>query len=135
MIKHKHLILKGHIKNVPTKSNVIQIKIWMGRFIKKNGMQLQAEPVVSYVHAKGNRGMTACGLLKTSHIAFHIWDEQEPALFQFDFYTCGNLDVNNVIKLVNIKFDFYDVSYMVLNRENTIHIAAAGKDNFLVDSE
>ena len=38
MLQHKHLLLKGTIKQIPTKSNTIQIKVWMERFIKSNGM-------------------------------------------------------------------------------------------------
>ena len=128
MIQHKHLLLKGTIKQVPTKSTSIQMKVWMERFIKSNGMQLQSEPIVSYVRDKGNRGMTACALLKTSHLAFHIWDEQDPALMQFDFYTCGILDVDNAIKLLNIKFHFYDYEYIILNREKEIKISFKGKN-------
>ena len=119
-MQHKHLLLKGHIRQVPTKSNAIQMKVWMERFIKSNGMQLQSEPIVSYVHDKGNRGMTACCLLKTSHMAFHIWDEQDPALMQFDFYTCGELDFGELFKKLNIKFYFYDYQYMILDREKNV---------------
>ena len=120
MLQHKHLLLKGYIKHIPTNLDAISIKIWMERFIKSNGMQLQCEPIVSYVHDKGNRGMTACCLLKTSHMAFHIWDEQNPALIQFDFYTCGKLNIGEVIKKLNIKFHFITFEYMVLNRESGI---------------
>ena len=96
MLQHKHLLLKGNIKHIPTNSDAISIKVWMERFIKSNGMQLQCDPIVSYVHDKGNKGMTACCLLKTSHMAFHIWDEQDPALMQFDFYTCGEMNADEI---------------------------------------
>jgi len=72
MLQHKHLLLKGTIKNVPNKSDSFQMKLWIKRFIISNQMKMQEEPIVSYVHDKGNRGMTACCLLKTSHMAFHI---------------------------------------------------------------
>tara|TARA_R100000458_G_C8075450_1_gene112422 strand:+ start:66 stop:485 length:420 start_codon:yes stop_codon:yes gene_type:complete len=120
MLQHKHLLLKGTIKNVPNKSDSFQMKLWIKRFIISNQMRMQEEPIVSYVHDKGNRGMTACCLLKTSHMAFHIWDEQNPALIQFDFYTCGKLNIGEVIKKLNIKFHFITLEYMVLNRESGI---------------
>ena len=120
MLQHKHLLLKGTIKQVPTKSTSIQMKVWMERFIKSNGMQLQCEPIVSYVEDKENRGMTACCLLKTSHMAFHIWDEQDPALMQFDFYTCGELDADEIFKKLNIKFHFLKYEYMILDREKNV---------------
>ena len=128
MLQHKHLLLKGTIKQIPTKSNTIQIKVWMERFIKSNGMQLQSEPIVSYVHDKGNRGMTACCLLKTSHMAFHIWDEQDPALMQFDFYTCGEMNADEIFKKLNIKFHFLKYEYMILDREKHINNWIVEKD-------
>ena len=128
MLQHKHLLLKGTIKQIPTKSNTIQIKVWMERFIKSNGMQLQSEPIVSYVHDKGNRGMTACCLLKTSHMAFHIWDEQDPALMQFDFYTCGEMNADEIFKKLNIKFHFLKYEYMILDREKNV-------DNWIVEKD
>ena len=127
MLEHNHLILRGTIRNVPTNLDAISIKVWMERFIRSNGMKLQCDPVVSYVHDKENRGMTACCLLKTSHMAFHIWDEQDPALMQFDFYTCGILDVDNAVRLLNIKFHFYNYEYITLNREKEIKIPFKGK--------
>ena len=128
MLQHKHLLLKGTIKQIPTKSNTIQIKVWMERFIKSNGMQLQSEPIVSYVHDKGNRGMTVCCLLKTSHMAFHIWDEQDPALMQFDFYTCGEMNADEIFKKLNIKFHFLKYEYMILDREKNV-------DNWIVEKD
>ena len=86
----------------------------------KNGMKIQEEPIVSYVHDKGNKGMTACCLLKTSHMAFHIWDEQDPALIQFDFYTCGDLNVDKAVELINKKFSFTNYEYKVIDREKNI---------------
>ena len=128
MLQHKHLLLKGYIKHIPTNLDAISIKIWMERFIKSNGMQLQCAPIVSYVHDKGNRGMTACCLLKTSHMAFHIWDEQDPALMQFDFYTCGEMDASEIFKKLNIKFHFLKYEYMILDREKNV-------DNWIVEKD
>ena len=128
MLQHKHLLLKGNIKHIPTNLDAISIKIWMERFIKSNGMQLQCEPIVSYVHDKGNRGMTACCLLKTSHMAFHIWDEQDPALMQFDFYTCGEMNADEIFKKLNIKFHFLKYEYMILDREKNV-------DNWIVEKD
>ena len=128
MLQHKHLLLKGYIKHIPTNLDAISIKIWMERFIKSNGMQLQCEPIVSYVHDKGNRGMTACCLLKTSHMAFHIWDEQDPALMQFDFYTCGEMNADEIFKKLNIKFHFLKYEYMIVDREKNV-------DNWIVEKD
>ena len=121
MLQHNHLILKGAIKKIPTADDLVEISLWIEDFIMGNGMQLASKPVVSYVEDEGNKGVTACCLLKTSHMAFHIWDEQDPALIQFDFYTCGELDVDKAIEMLNLKFDFDDYKFMVLNRAKNIN--------------
>ena len=120
MLQHNHLILKGAIKKIPTADDLVEISLWIEDFIMGNGMQLASKPVVSYVEDEGNKAVTACCLLKTSHMAFHIWDEQDPALIQFDFYTCGELDIDQAIEMLNSKFDFDDYKFMVLNRAKNI---------------
>ena len=120
MLQHNHLILKGTIKKAPTADALVETSLWIEDFIMGNGMQLASKPVVSYVEDEGNKGVTACCLLKTSHMAFHIWDEQDPALIQFDFYTCGELDIDKAIEMLNSKFDFDDYKFMVLNRAKNI---------------
>ena len=50
-------------------------------------------PFASYVNNIGNRGITGFVMIETSHIAIHIWDEPDPALVQFDVYSCADFDV------------------------------------------
>jgi S-adenosylmethionine/arginine decarboxylase-like enzyme len=81
-------------------------------------MKILQGPFSSYVDVVGNRGITAVAMIETSHIAFHVWDEQEPALLQFDVYTCGSLDVPATINEIKSFFDLGDFEYLVYDRED-----------------
>ena len=56
-------------------------------------------------------------IIETSHIAMHIWDEINPALMQFDVYSCGNLDVEAICKKIKEDFNIQKIEYKFLNRE------------------
>ena len=122
MIYHMHLVLRAKIQNPPKPEHNLKTELWVKQFVKDNKMEIQEKPKASYVRDKGNRGMTCCCLIKTSHIAFHVWDELKPALLQFDFYTCGRLEAYRVLKSLDKYFSFISYEYMILDRKNTIEV-------------
>jgi S-adenosylmethionine/arginine decarboxylase-like enzyme len=81
-------------------------------------MKIVQGPFASYVSAEGNRGVTATVMIETSHIAFHIWDEKQPAEMKFDLYTCGELNSAKVLQMVDKKFGLIQAEWMVLDRED-----------------
>ena len=74
-------------------------------------------PYVKYCDMPGNRGITAVAIIETSHIAMHIWDEVSPALMQFDVYSCGEFNVENICNKIKKDFDIEKIEYKYLNRE------------------
>ena len=74
-------------------------------------------PLAAYVNTPGNQGVTAIVGIETSHIAFHIWDEEMPARLQFDLYTCGPLDKEIVINKVKERFAVVSADYRIFDRE------------------
>ena len=113
---HKHLLLRGFITNAPTSEQVVID--WLRDFVGRIGMKVVQGPFASMITEEGNRGLTASVMIETSHIAFHIWDEMDPSLIQFDLYTCSELNVNYVLDTISSFFNFTEYQYMVLNREN-----------------
>ena len=91
---------------------------WLKQLVEDIDMKIIQGPYASYVDVPGNRGLTAVVMIETSHIAFHVWDEEEPALVQFDLYTCGSLDVENVLSKLQQFFIFEHVEFLVYDREN-----------------
>ena len=98
---HKHLLLRGFISNAPTSEQVVID--WLRDFVGRIGMKVVQGPFASMITEEGNRGLTASVMIETSHIAFHIWDEMDPSLIQFDLYTCSEL---NVLILLSINIWF-----------------------------
>lgn len=116
MLQHKHLLLNATIKT-PIKESFEAIE-FLENLVESIDMKIVQGPFASYVSAEGNRGVTATVMIETSHIAFHIWDEKEPAEMKFDLYTCGALDSAKVLQMVDQKFGLIDAQWMVLDRED-----------------
>ena len=117
---HKHLLLRGTITDAPTSEEVVID--WLRDFVDRIGMKVVQGPFASMITEEGNRGLTASVMIETSHIAFHIWDEMEPSLIQFDLYTCSELNVNYVLDTLGSFFKFTEYQYMVLDRENGFRV-------------
>ncbi len=128
---HKHLLVNAKINN-PLKSEEEGIG-FLTRLVDNINMKILQGPFASYVDKPGNRGLTAIVLIETSHIAFHIWDEGDPSLIQFDLYTCGTLNLNTVIALFYETFNVIDIDYVLFDRENGFVQEASSKDGLVVN--
>ena len=122
MALHNQIILNGYIDN-PFTSTDDAIN-WLKELVDKIGMNIVQGPYSSYVDVPENRGITAMVMIETSHIAFHIWDEENPALLQFDLYTCSTLDSDLVIEEINKQMNLISYEYMVLERAKGFNITA-----------
>ena len=115
LLVHKHLIVRAEAVTPPTDEE--QLTQWMKEFVESINMKIFMGPYVKYCHMEGNRGITAVAIIETSHIAMHIWDEINPALMQFDVYSCGDLDVAAICKKIKKDFNIQKIEYKFLNRE------------------
>ena len=117
--EHKHIIVRAEVEK-PIKA-ISEIRTWTTDLVDKLGMQLAQvdqgyNPVVAYIEDKGNRGITAVAVIKTSHVAIHIWDELTPALVQLDVYTCSTLEKEKVLEHLEVMKPL-KVDYKVFDRE------------------
>ena len=115
LLVHKHLIIRAEAMQAPTEEK--KLKKWFEEFIRSINMKIFMGPYVKYCNMPGNRGITAVAIIETSHIAMHIWDEVNPALMQFDVYSCGELDVENICNKIKEDFEITKIEYKFLNRE------------------
>jgi S-adenosylmethionine/arginine decarboxylase-like enzyme len=113
-VVHKHLIIRAEVKN-PLKDESLAMA-WMSKLIDKIGMKVMMGPFAKYLNVEGNRGLTAVAIIETSHIALHIWDEDDPALVQLDVYTCGPLDPYDVVEALR-EFHPSKIEMKYLDRE------------------
>ena len=112
---HKHLIIRAEANKVPTDEEILIH--WLKEFIDFIGMKILMGPYVKYCNMKGNRGITGVAVIETSHIVMHVWDEPNPALMQFDVYSCGDFNHTDICKKIMEDFDIHKIEYKYLNRE------------------
>lgn len=116
MIFHKHMLVNAKVSN-PIKSEQEAID-FLTDLVRRVDMKIIKGPFAQYLDVEGNRGLTAIVMIETSHIAFHIWDETDPGLLQFDLYTCGSLDKFTVLNALNQRFDIKSIDWVLFDREN-----------------
>lgn len=121
---HKHLMIRARISEPPKDTNIAIS--WLREFVSSLDMKILQGPFSSYVDQPGNKGITAVVMIETSHIAFHIWDEDDPALLQFDLYTCGSLNVEKALDDIDRFFNFYSYEFIVYDRENKLEVIQRG---------
>jgi S-adenosylmethionine/arginine decarboxylase-like enzyme len=116
MLFHKHLLVNAKVENpINTEEQGVD---FLTRLVESIDMKIIKGPFASYVDKPGNRGLTAIVMIETSHIAFHIWDEEDPSLVQFDLYTCGELNLAMVLLAFGETFKIVSLDYQLFDREN-----------------
>jgi S-adenosylmethionine/arginine decarboxylase-like enzyme len=124
-IEHKHILINAQITNpLDTYQEAID---FLDDLVESIGMKKLMGPLAEYVKTPGNQGVTAIVGIETSHIAFHIWDENMPARLQFDLYTCGPLDKALVLDKVIKRFDVIGGDYRIYDRETGFVLLEEGK--------
>jgi len=124
VLVHKHLIIRAESINPPT--NPEFLTGWMNDFIKYINMKVLMGPYVVYHDVPGNRGITGAAIIETSHIVMHVWDETSPSLMQFDVYSCGEFDAEQICRLIQKDFDVVKIEYKFLDRENELKDISGG---------
>jgi S-adenosylmethionine/arginine decarboxylase-like enzyme len=118
VLVHKHLIIRAEAKNPPVDETILTE--WFKKFIEEIGMKVMMGPYVKYSHMIGNRGITGAAIIETSHIVMHVWDEPDPALLQFDVYSCGEFDPETICEKIKKDFNTTKIEYKFLDRENDL---------------
>ncbi|MDX2309515.1 MAG: S-adenosylmethionine decarboxylase [Hyphomicrobium sp.] len=119
MIKHHHFIGRFEVAKPPLEEDRAYLVEWMATLIRDQGMKVLSGPHVAFVDTPGNRGLTGVAIIETSHVAIHIWDEGNPALIQLDFYTCGTLDKDAILRAVK-PWGIVRSQFLVLDREDDV---------------
>ncbi len=115
-VEHKHILINARVNNsLGSTEDAIS---FLKDLVERVGMKILMGPHATYVNTPGNKGVTAIVGIETSHIAFHVWDEEVPARLQFDLYTCGSLDKNVVIEAVKERFELVSADYRIYDREH-----------------
>ena len=125
VLVHKHLIIRAEAVKPPTDEQYL--KDWLHNFIDSINMKVLMGPYVIYHNVPGNRGITGVAIIETSHIVMHVWDEPSPALMQFDVYSCGAFDPEDICKKIKKDFDIVKMEYKFLDRDTELKDIAGGR--------
>jgi S-adenosylmethionine/arginine decarboxylase-like enzyme len=118
LLVHKHLIVRAEAVNPPMDEEFL--RRWLEKFIDEIGMKVMMGPYVKYSHMVGNRGITGAAIIETSHIVMHVWDEPNPALLQFDVYSCGEFDPETICNKIKKDFNTTKIEYKFIDREHDL---------------
>jgi S-adenosylmethionine/arginine decarboxylase-like enzyme len=124
VLVHKHLIVRAEAISPPM--DVQHLTEWLHNFIDSINMKVLMGPYVIYHDVPGNRGITGAAIIETSHIVMHVWDEPSPALMQFDVYSCGEFDPEQICRLIQRDFEITKIDYKFLDRENDLTDVGGG---------
>ena len=117
MLKHKHLIVRAEVSNPPKiEADIVE---WARNLIQSIGMKIMMGPYAKYCEVQGNRGVTCVTIIETSHVAIHVWDEDDPSVVQLDVYTCSDLDKDTVFDALK-QFKPVKIDYKFLDRETSL---------------
>lgn len=121
---HLHLLVKGYIKTPPKTEKMLNI--WFSQLVNNVGMKVVAGPTSVYVNEPGNEGITGTVTLATSHASIHVWDNKNPAMFQFDIYSCSNFTPKQVLDHIDDWFGLTEAHWQFIDRN--------GNDFKIIDS-
>jgi len=124
---HLHLLVKGYIKTPPKTEKVLNI--WFTQLVQNVGMKVVAGPTSVYVNEPGNEGITGTVTLATSHASIHVWDSVNPAMFQFDLYSCSNFTPKQVLTHIDDWFGLQEAHWQFIDR-NGIEFYILDSGNF-----
>lgn len=122
---HQHLLVKCWMTEPPKEVEVLNK--WFVDLVKSVDMKVAAGPTSVYVDTPGNEGLTGTVTLYTSHSSIHIWDNIEPAMAQFDIYSCKPFTLETVME--NFKpWGLVRYEWVMMDRNNGISISSQGNE-------
>ena len=114
---HLHLLVKGYMKTPPKTEKTLNI--WFTQLVQNVGMKVVAGPTSVYVNEPGNEGITGTVTLATSHASIHVWDNETPAMFQFDIYSCSNFTPMQVLDHIDDWFGLQEAHWQFIDRNGS----------------
>lgn len=113
--KHSHYIVRARISVPP--NNATTLNDWVKSVVEGVDMNVVAGPLSYYSDMKGNKGFTSVAILDFSHISVHVWDEEVPALLEFDLFSCKAFDTYKVIDMIDKQFGLISYIDMYVDRD------------------
>lgn len=124
-IRHDMVVIRAEVRTVPNAIHQNLIKAWLRELIVNQGMEIIDGPRAAWVGDEQLVGFSLSSLIKTSHCAVHIWNEPDPKVVEFDFYTCGTLDLPKIFMALE-PFEPSKIKWWVYNRDDDMVLVDKG---------
>ena len=121
MLVHHLLVINARVTEPPKDPEYIVQ--WKKKLVEDIGMKILDGPYARYHDMPGNRGLTAVTIIETSHIALHVWDEDEPGLLRLDVYSCAEFNIDTILAAIE-EFKPTLVDYKFLDRTGDFILAS-----------
>lgn len=121
MLVHHLLVVNARLNKPPTDPDYITD--WKKNLVEAIGMKILMGPYAVYSEMEGNRGLTAVTIIETSHIALHVWDEEELATLRLDVYSCAEFNIETILAAIN-EFEPTHIDYKFLDRTGDFILAS-----------
>lgn len=112
--EHRQVIIRASVSRPPNDAN--RLSEWTKEVIEAVGMKVMHGPHVVYDTSVGNRGFTALAILNFSHVSIHCWDEESPALIEFDLFSCKRFSIKTVLEKLD-EFGLVGFNLKYINRD------------------
>jgi len=117
MLNHKHLVSKGTLDKSLTIEEVTSL---INNLVEALDMQyvktMPINPVVGY-EPNDHPGVSGVGIITTSHIAVHTWDESLD--YQLDVYSCKFFE-KDTVDLIASSYGMRETSAKLFDRNYEI---------------
>lgn len=127
-LDHKHMLVTAHFVSPPQDIN--KLKKWIADLVEAVDMKILVQPNLIYCDTVGNEGITGTTVIETSHCAFHIWDNGNPPVMQFDLYSCKRFDPNIVANLFS-ELNAVNIAWTLIDRNDKHFISSTGAKQFI----
>ncbi len=98
---HQHLLIKATV--VTTFDSMKKGNLFLTTLVDRIGMKPVTLPKSAYVFEEGNEGLTGSINLATSHIAYHVWDNNK--MLMMDVYSCKCFCESTILNVIEEFFD------------------------------
>lgn len=126
-LDHKHILITAHFMEPPR--DIPFLKNWVEKLVDVIDMKILVSPNLVYCDTEGNEGITGTTVIETSHCAFHIWDNGNPPVMQFDLYSCKRFDPNAVVDMF-AELGAVNLTWTLIDRNGKHFVSSTGHKQF-----
>jgi S-adenosylmethionine/arginine decarboxylase-like enzyme len=114
-------MVRAEIVNPPGVNDVGAVISFLTDLVDRVRMKVLMPARALWCDEPGNEGITGDILLTTSNSVIHIWNyEDDTGLLEFDLYSCAPFTPEEVVDLLEERFQLTKVVYKFIDRQNDL---------------